>query len=74
MDPKEVNRNFRIKVNGYNYIPPSLSKVMRYNGLVEMIGSDLADKLCERALNSLEDVPTSKLRRGLTIRFYPRDT
>jgi len=72
MDGTEINRHFLIKVNGYDYIPPALNKVLKYNGLVELIGQQLADKLCDRAMNSLVDVPVSKLRRGLTIRFYPK--
>jgi hypothetical protein len=67
----EVNKNFKIKVNGINHIGPSMSKVVGYTGLAEIIGNKaLTEKICREALRSTEDVFTRKLRRGLKIRFY----
>lgn len=67
----EVNRNFKIKVNGMNFVGQSLSKYVGYEGLCEIIDNDpLVEKICQDALDSKLDVFTRRLRLGLTIRFY----
>lgn len=67
----EVNKHFKIKVNGKNYVGKALSKMVGFKGLVEILeDEDLAIRICEKALECPDDVYIRKLRRGLTIRFY----
>ncbi len=70
INKSDINTNFLIKINGKNYVGPSISKLVGVNGLVELIGEKLAYKYCQKAIDSPEDVPTFKLRRGLKLRFY----
>jgi hypothetical protein len=68
---REINLNFKIKVNGKNFTGKSFSKLVGVRGLLNMVGDEkLAEKLVERAFNEGADVTVCKLRRGLTVRFY----
>lgn len=70
---KAINREFKIKVNGINYIGPSLSRLVGFEGLSDILESeDLALRICRDAMRSPDDVFTRKLRRGLTLRFYTK--
>lgn len=70
---KWINKEFRIKINGRNYIGKSLSEIVGFSGLVEILGNEgLAIRICRRALNCKEDIFIQKLRRGLTIKFYTK--
>lgn len=70
---RTTNKEFKIKVNGVNYIGPSISKLVGFEGLVEIIGSSkLAEKLCRKALASPDDKYVARLRRGLKITFYTK--
>jgi len=66
----EINKNFKIKVNGQNFNGRYMSKLVGVRGLVNLVGEDLAGKLVNRAFAEGLDVTTCKLRRGLIIRFY----
>ena len=67
----EINKEFKIKVNGRNFVGPSISKMVGYEGLSEILANDpLTEKICRDALESPDDVFVRKLRRGLIIRFY----
>lgn len=66
-----VNKDFKVKVNGRNYVGPSISKLVGFEGLSEILeDEELAVKICREALLCPDDVFTRKLRRGLTLRFY----
>ena len=68
---QEVNKNYRIKINGKNYIGKHISKLVGFRGLSEILeDKKLAIKICEKALASNKDIFIRKLKRGLTIRFY----
>lgn len=67
---REINQNFKIKVNGKNFTGKSFSKLVGVRGLVALVGEELAEKFVERAFNEGQDVTICKLRRGLTVRFY----
>ena len=62
---KEVNRNFRVKINGNG-----ISTFVGMQGLINHLGYYRATSLCEAALGSQTDIYQCKLRRGLRIRFY----
>lgn len=67
----EINRNFKIKVAGYNNGTKKLNTLVGVSGLVKLIGEELANKFIKRAFeNSLEDKTVCKLRRGLKVTFY----
>ena len=67
---KQINQNFKIKVNGRNFQGRYLSKLVGVKGLKELVGSELAFKLIDRAFREGKDKTECKLRRGLIIRFY----
>ena len=69
---KKLNKWFDIYVSGKNYIEP-VNKSVRFNGLKNLIGEELAMKYAEQALSSDQEAPfVYKLRRGLKITFYDR--
>lgn len=57
---KEINRTFKIKVNGL------------FNGkkINTLVGVEMANKLLRRAFRCVKDAEHCKLRRGLKISFY----
>jgi len=66
---REVNRHFRIKLVGKNFVGPRFSKSVKYSGLEKIIGAVLAEKICRQAIDSPDDIFVRKLRRGLKIEF-----
>lgn len=69
---KDVNQNFRIKVVGVNFVGSFMNKAVGFSGLEELLGEELAVKLCQRALDSTDEIHKANLRRGLTIKFMGR--
>lgn len=69
---KQINREFKIKVAGYNNDSKRINTLVGVSGLIKLIGIELADKFVKRAFeNSLwEDKTVCKLRRGLKVTFY----
>lgn len=66
---KEINLNFRIKVNGIvNGV--KVNKLVGVKGLIELVGIEFANKMLRRAFNGKEDKTVCKLRRGIKISFY----
>ena len=67
----EINLQFRIKVsgtrNGVKY-----NKLVGVSGLLEILGTELSNKLINRAFRSLDDKIVCKLRTGLKITFYSK--
>lgn len=67
---KEINRNFRIKINGI-VDGKKVNKLVGVKGLIELIGVGMANKMLCRAFNNGKDDKTvCKLRRGIKISFY----
>lgn len=66
---KEINRNFRIKINGI-VDGKKVNKLVGVKGLIELIGVEMANKLLRRAFRCVKDAEHCKLRRGLKISFY----
>lgn len=69
---KEINRNFKIKVTGFNNDTKKLNTLVGVSGLVKLIGVELANKFIKRAFDNsfYEDKTVCKLRRGLKVTFY----
>ena len=65
----EINRNFRIKVNGKEN-GKKINSLFGVSGLINLIGIEFFVKFVTKAFNSLTDKITFKLRRGLKITFY----
>lgn len=66
---KEINRNFRIKINGI-VDGKKVNKLVGVKGLIELIGVEMANKMLCRAFNGTDDKTVCKLRRGIKISFY----
>lgn len=69
---KEINRNFRIKINGI-VDGKKVNKLVGVKGLIELIGVEMANKMLRRAFNGTDDKTVCKLRRGIKkriVKFY----
>lgn len=63
---KEINRNFKIKVNG-----KKVNVLVGVSGLIKIVGDiKLVNRLLKRAFNCYGDKEVCKLRRGIKITFY----
>lgn len=68
----EINRNFRIKVNGLDCDGRKINKLVGVAGAVELIGVELLNKFLNRAFNCMGDCCVCKLRRGIKFSFYAK--
>lgn len=68
---KEINSNFKIKVNGF-FNGKKLNTLVGVSGLIRLIGVDFVNKLVKKAFDKMyfADKVVCKLRRGLQISFY----
>lgn len=67
---KEVNRNFKIKVNGI-VNGKKVNVLVGVSGLIKIVGDiKLVSRLLKRAFNCYGDKEVCKLRRGVKITFY----
>lgn len=66
----EINKNFRIKVFGYDAEGKKINTLMGVAGILKLIGEELLNKFLRRAFNSMDDKCVCKLRRGLQVSFY----
>ena len=66
---KEINMNFRIKVNGI-VDGKMINTLVGVSGLIKLVGVEMANKLLRRAFRCVKDAEHCKLRRGLKISFY----
>ena len=67
---KEINRNFKIKVNGF-VNGKKVNVAVGVSGLINIVGDiELVNRLLNRAFNCIGDKEICKLRRGVKITFY----
>ena len=66
----EINRNFLIKVYGFDNEGKRINKLLGVSGLIALIGVELANKFVGRAERSRQDCTVCKLRRGLKVSLY----
>ena len=66
----EINKNFRIKVFGYNAEGKKINTLMGVAGILALIGEELLNKFLNRAFGCMDDVCVCKFRRGLKVSFY----
>ena len=67
---KEINKTFKIKVNGINFEGDKLDIAVGVSGLINLVGVELANNLLDRAFDTKGDKCVCKLRRGLKVTFY----
>lgn len=67
---REINRNFKIKIYGYDEQGNRIDKAVGVKGLIEFIGVDLANKQLNRAFSTPDDKCICKLRRGIKVTYY----
>lgn len=67
---KEINRNFKIKVNGI-VNGKKVNVLVGVSGLIKIVGDiKLVNRLLKPAFNCYGDKEVCKLRRGVKITFY----
>lgn len=69
---KQINRDFRIKVNGIDNEGHKLNTLVGVSGIINLIGEDFLNKFLQRAYDAKDDICVCKLRRGLKVTFYSR--
>lgn len=67
---KEINRNFKIKVNGI-VNGKKVNVLVGVSGSIKIVGDiKLVNRLLKRVFNCYGDKEVCKLRRGVKITFY----
>ncbi len=67
---KMLNGNFKIKVFG-EFEGKKINTLVGVKGFLEYVADNaLANRLVERALNSMDDKCVCKLRRGIRVALY----
>lgn len=65
-----INKNFRLKVFGYDENGKKINKLVGVSGLIKLIGEELLNKFIGRALKHGQDKERCSLRRGLVVTLY----
>ena len=65
-----INKNYLIKVYGFDNEGKRINKLLGVSGLIALIGVELANKFVGRAERSGQDCTVCKLRRGLKVSLY----
>ena len=68
---KEINMNFRIKVNGI-VDGKKINTLVGVSGLIKLVGIEMANKMIRRAFNGKGDKIECKLRCGIKVVFYSK--
>ena len=67
---RQINRNFKIKVNG-TFEGKKVNTLVGVAGFIKMVGDlALVERLLDRAFDSTEDKVVCRLRRGIKFTFY----
>ena len=67
---KSLNQNFKIKISG-EYEGKKINTLVGVKGFLEYVAdTELANRMVEKAFNSMDDKYIRKLRRGIQIAFY----
>lgn len=67
---KEINSNWKIKVNGI-FDGKKVNTLVGVAGFLRIVGDiELAERLLDRAFDKMDDKVVCKLRRGVKISFY----
>lgn len=69
----QINRDFRIKVNGVTEDGTKVNVLVGVSGLIMYFGVEFANKFLKRAYADINhDSTTCKLRRGIKVTFYSK--
>lgn len=68
---REINMNFRIKVNGI-VDGKKINTLVGVSGLIKLVGIEMANKMIRRVFNGKGDKIECKLRRGIKVVFYSK--
>lgn len=68
---KEINRTFKIKVNGI-VDGKKINTLVGVSGLIKLVGIEMANKMECRAFNGKGDKMECKLRRSIKVVFYSK--
>ena len=67
---RQINRNFKIKVNG-TFEGKKVNTLVGVAGFIKMVGDlALVERLLDRAFESPDDKVVCRLRRGIKFTFY----
>lgn len=66
----EINKEFRIKVFGFNNEGKKINTLVGVSGAIDLIGEEFLDKFVDRAYKQGLDACYCKLRRGLLVTLY----
>ena len=69
---KEINYNFRIKVDYIDEFGNKIRTLLGVAGLIRLIGVEFVNKFIGRAFKSGLDKTVCKLRRDIKISFYSK--
>lgn len=67
---RSINKDYKIKVYG-EFEGKKINTLVGVTGFLKIVGDiDLANRLLQRAFDSMDDKCVCKLRRGIKISFY----
>lgn len=66
----QINRDFRIKVNGLDNEGNKINTLVGVSGCISLIGEAMLEKFINRAYAKGQDACTCKLRRGIKVTLY----
>lgn len=69
-EPKQVVKDWLIKVYGYLEDGSRINKLVGVIGLEQLVGIDRANKMLDRAYRSMADACRCKVYGGIAITFY----
>ena len=69
-EPKQVVKDWLIKVYGYLEDGSRINKLVGVTGLEQLVGIDRANKMLDRAYRSMADACRCKVYGGIAITFY----
>lgn len=69
---KFINKNFRLKVFGFDEAGRKINKLVGVAGLIALIGIEFVNKFLDRAVACWDDKCVCKLRRGIQVTFYAK--
>lgn len=69
---REINLNFRIKVDYIDEFGNKIRTLLGVAGLIKLIGVEFVNKFIGRAFKIGLDKTVCKLRRGIRVSFYAK--
>lgn len=67
---REINQNFKIKLNGINQYGKKVNTLIGVCGLIHLVGIQKANKMIKKAFSSKEDKTECKVYGRARVTFY----